>query len=96
MEFSGYLSMEPRSWSWSLLDWERSWEDKDLGVAEGGSEMEGSSGGMNTSEKLDVAEADSGGSCLRKIECDRGSELDFGKFGLLGESSRYQRHVSSC
>ena len=40
--------------------------------------------------KVDVAEVD-----LGKAGCGGDFELDSGRCGLLGESSRYQGHVSS-
>ena len=61
---------------------ERLQEGKDLGVVEGGSEMEGSLERRMTSEKSDVAEADFG-----KAGCGGGSELNSESCELLGESS---------
>ena len=61
---------------------ERPQESKDLGVVEGGSEMEGSLGRRMILEKSDVAEAD-----FRKAGCDGGSELNSESCELLGESS---------
>jgi len=49
------------------LEQERSREGKNLGVAEDGSEKEGSSGRM-TLEKSDVTEADCDRNCLRENE----------------------------
>ena len=91
----GDLSLEPRSRSWRLLERERSRKGKDLGVVEDGPNMEGSSGRRTTSKKSDVVEADRHRSCFLENECDRGCELDSEECGLLGESSRYQGHVSS-
>ena len=64
-------------------------------MADGSSEMEGSSKRKTTLRKSDVTGADSGGSCLLETECDEMSELDSREYGFLGESSQYQRYVSS-
>ena len=66
-----------------LLEWERPWEGKYLGVVEGGSGMEGSSGRRMTSGRSDVAEDDFG-----KVGCGGGSRLDSGSCRLLEKSSR--------
>ena len=94
VEIRGDLSLESRTRIWRLLEWERSQEGKNLGVAEEDSWMEGSSGRKMTSRKLDVTEAICGGSCLREAECGGRSELDSGECGFLGGSSQYQGHVS--